>query len=69
MSISTAGAPAFPYNIGRAFYGNPTGGSVSSIAETVVTNFVGGSNCPLKLNAPGVSAGPEWISRPTASTT
>ena len=58
VSINNNGAPAFPYNIGRAFYGNPTGGSVASIAETVVTNFVGGSNSVLSLRtppAPGVA--------------
>src|ERR1051325_6878472 len=44
VSIGGNGAPAFPYNIGRAFYGNPTGGSVATITETITTNFVGGSN-------------------------
>ncbi len=57
VSINSNGAPAFPYNIGRAFYGSPTGGSVASIAETVVTNFVGGSNSVLKLSAPVAAAG------------
>jgi YHYH protein len=54
VSIGSNGVPAFPYNIGRAFYGNPTGGSVASIAETVTTNFVGGSNSVLRINAPAV---------------
>src|SRR4051794_5876297 len=49
VSITSSGAPSFPYNIGRAFYGSPTGGSVGSISETVVTNFVGGSNSVLRL--------------------
>jgi hypothetical protein len=52
VSIANSGAPAFPYNIGRAFYGNPTGGSIGSISETVTTNFVGGSSSSLKLQAP-----------------
>src|SRR5262249_42146423 len=30
VSVSSNGAPVFPYNIGRAFYGAPTGASVSS---------------------------------------
>ena len=57
VSINSDGTPAFPYNIGRAFYGNPTGNSVSSIGETVVTNFVGGSSSPLKLAKPAVASG------------
>ncbi len=35
--------PAFPYNIGRQFYGSPTGGT-SAITETVTTYFQGGPN-------------------------
>jgi hypothetical protein len=54
VSISSNGAPAFPYNIGRAFYGNPTGGSVAAITESVTTNFVGGSNSMLKVSAPAL---------------
>ena len=57
VSISSNGIPTFPYNIGRAFYGSPTGGSVSSISETVVTNFLGNTNLASTLNAPGVSNG------------
>src|SRR5256885_10722000 len=57
VSINSSGSPAFPYNIGRAFYGNPTGASVSSITETVVTNFVGGSGSALKLQPPTVQSG------------
>lgn len=44
VSIEPDGTPAFPYNIGRAFHGEPTGGRVSQVAETVVTNFIGGPN-------------------------
>jgi hypothetical protein len=44
VAIDSDGTPVFPYNIGRAFYGNPTGGSVTTISETVVTNFQGGPN-------------------------
>jgi hypothetical protein len=56
VSITTAGAPAFPYNIGRAFYGSPTGSSLTSIGETVVTNFVGGSSSALKLQSPAIQS-------------
>jgi hypothetical protein len=52
VSISSNGTPAFPYNIGRAYYGSATGGSVASIGETVVTNFVGGPNGAFSLATP-----------------
>ena len=42
VAIDSNGTPVFPYDIGRAFYGNPVGGAVSTITETVVTNFLGG---------------------------
>jgi hypothetical protein len=57
VSVTSAGSPAFPYNIGRAFYGNPNGASVSSLSETVVTNFIGGSSSPLKLQSPAIQNG------------
>jgi hypothetical protein len=52
VSISSNGTPAFPYNIGRAYFGSATGGTVASIAETVATNFVGGPNRAFALNSP-----------------
>lgn len=52
VSISSNGTPTFPYNIGRAFYGNPTGAAVTSITETVTTNFLGGPNLPPVMNTP-----------------
>ena len=42
VAIEPDGTPIFPYNIGRAFHGDPTGGSGQSVPETVVTNFIGG---------------------------
>ena len=56
VSISSNGTPTFPYNIGRAYYGNPTGSSVSSITESVVTNVVAGPNASFSLNQPVVQA-------------
>jgi len=50
--INSNGTPHFPYNIGRQFYGIPTGNTVTSITEPVTTNFVGGPKMALKLNAP-----------------
>jgi len=41
VSIDASGTPTFPYNIGRAFYGSPTGTSVTSIGETVTKVFSG----------------------------
>lgn len=57
VNISSNGTPLFPYNIGRAFYGSPIGNTVTSISETVVTNFLGGTNMSTRLNAPGVNNG------------
>jgi hypothetical protein len=57
VAISSNGAPVFPYNIGRAFYGSPVGGSVSAISETVVTNFLGNTNLTSMLDTPGVNSG------------
>ncbi len=55
VSISSNGTPVYPYNIGAGYYGNPTGGSVSSLTETVVTNYLGGPNAALQLSAPIVN--------------
>lgn len=54
VSISSNGTPTFPYNIGRAYYGDPTGGNVASITESVVTNVVAGPNAPFSINPPEV---------------
>lgn len=58
-AIDAAGIPVFPYNIGRQYHGNPTGGTVAGGAypESVVTNFVGGANAELRQQAPVVSDG------------
>jgi hypothetical protein len=57
VSISSNGTPTFPYNIGRGFYGSPTGGTVTTISETVVTNFLGNTNLTPTLNSPNVNSG------------
>ncbi len=62
VSISSNGTPVFPYNIGRGFYGSPTGGTVSSISETVVTNFLGNTNLTSTLNTPGANNGTVTLS-------
>ena len=56
-SINADGTPAFPYNIGRQFYGSPTGGS-TTITETVTTQFQGGPNkASTWTAAPAVAGG------------
>lgn len=57
VSIAADGTPVFPYNIGRAFYGAPTGAAVTTLAETVVTNYVGGPNSALILAPPKLANG------------
>lgn len=52
VCIGADGAPVFPYNIGRAFHGVSNGGSVTTISETVTTNFVGGADRPIMFDAP-----------------
>jgi len=42
VCIEVDGTPVFPYNIGRTFYGSPTGSSVTTIAEPVQKHFEGG---------------------------
>jgi arylsulfatase A-like enzyme len=42
VSIEDDGTPAFPYNIGREYYGDPTGSTVNSITESVTIHFEGG---------------------------
>ena len=51
VSINTDGTSAFPYLIGRQYYGVVSGGTVSSITESVTTNFTGGANAPLSVTA------------------
>jgi hypothetical protein len=52
VCITSNGAPAFPYNIGRAFYGNPSGASATVLNEAVTTNYLGGANAGAILNRP-----------------
>ena len=54
VSMATNGVPVFPYNIGRAFYGYPTGAVATAITETVVTNLLVGANATPSLNSPTV---------------
>ncbi len=55
VAINSNGTPVFPYDIGRGYYGSPVGGTVSTISETVVTNFLGYTNLASEMNAPTVN--------------
>ena len=55
VNVTATGAPAFPYNVARTFFGNPTGNTVASITEAVTTNFVGAANSALVMSKPAVS--------------
>ncbi|HSH92821.1 MAG TPA: YHYH protein [Roseimicrobium sp.] len=52
MTINSSGTPVYPYNIGRVFHSSPVGGSVTTLTETITTNFLGGANATLKLGTP-----------------
>ena len=56
-AIGSDGTPAFPYNIGRQYYGNPTGATIMGGVhpESVTTNFVGGANAALRLETPAAA--------------
>lgn len=62
VTISSNGLPTYPYNVGRQFYGTLRGGTVQTISETVVTNFVGGTNVSLGLDTPVRNAGTVTLS-------
>ncbi len=49
LNISSAGAPQFPYMCNRWFYGAPAGGTVTTVSETVTSQFIGGANRPLSV--------------------
>ena len=57
MTINSSGTPVYPYNIGRVFKGTTSGGAVTSISETVTTNFIGGPNVPVNVSRPTISGG------------
>jgi len=50
LCIAEDGTPVFPYQVGRSYFGSPTGGAVTTVAEPVATSFVGG---PLKGDSAG----------------
>ncbi len=61
VSIAADGTPVFPYNIGRSFRSTPTGAAVQAIAETVTTNFLGGTNVLARLATPSRATNGNWV--------
>lgn len=51
MAIEADGTPKFPYNIGRWYYGTPSGGPLNAINETVTENVRGGQASAITLTA------------------
>ncbi|YCM43112.1 YHYH protein [Verrucomicrobiaceae bacterium 227] len=48
VSIEPDGTPAFPYNIGRNYFGTPTGGVTNAVPANATINFEGGPERPLE---------------------
>lgn len=48
VAIEENGTPAFPYNIGRTFFGNPTGNVTNNIPADADIHFEGGPETPLE---------------------
>ncbi len=57
VALTATHTPMFPYNIGRAYYGEPTGSNVTTMTGTLTTRFIGGINMPLILDPPNVGTG------------
>jgi len=48
-TIDSNANPAYPYNMGRRYYGNPVGRLIQRIGEPVTTNFVNQANASLTV--------------------
>ena len=57
VALTATHTPMFPYNIGRAYYGEPTGSNVTTMTGTLTTRFIGGINMPLILDPPNLGTG------------
>ncbi|MFT6236027.1 MAG: arylsulfatase A-like enzyme [Lentimonas sp.] len=51
VSIDAVGTPKYPYNIGRTFYGSPTGASVNTLPATAQIYFEGGPEATLSIDS------------------
>ena len=56
VSIDTLGTPIYPYNIGRTFYGSPTGATVSTLPANAEIYFEGGPEAELSIDSLQVEA-------------
>ena len=57
ICIDANGTPIAPWNIGQYFFGTPTGNKVTTLTESVTTNFTGGANAALAMNRPSIIGG------------
>ncbi len=59
-TINADNTPAYPYTVGRQYYGNPTGGASSAATMTADTpltqSFIGGPSKALTINTPAVNS-------------
>jgi len=56
VAIEANGTPKYPYNIGRSYYGSPTGSAQSNMSETVTTVFSGEGEKQETMRTPTVDA-------------
>jgi hypothetical protein len=56
VTIDATGDGIYPYTLGYEYYGDATGGSVTSISETVATHAIGGPNAAPKLEIPSLTS-------------
>ena len=56
VSIDAFGTPTYPYNIGRTFYGSPTGATVSTLPANAEIYFEGGPEAELSIDSLQVEA-------------
>jgi len=64
VTINADGSPAFPYVIGRQWYGVPSGGGVPQIAETVTMYRNAGPAAAIQVTVTGSGGGKQltWTS-------
>ena len=51
VAIETDGTPIYPYNIGRSFYGDPTGGNASDVPAGASVYWEGGPEREVKVKS------------------
>ena len=61
VTLNEDGSAAYPYVMGRQYYGIPSGGNVGSITETVSTYKTGGADTPIQMTATTLPDGGKQI--------